>query len=467
MSTAAGFTRAQRLYGWTAIGISLLALALVVAWGRQRLREQMRSQMLGRDALILSALTRHAQDSPVPPFDALDPSDPAYQYATLVRVATLTNILVSRLFTPDGQFYDGMPDHVRESALTVETLKQLRRGAAVARFLPDIPRELLLLELPDEGETTHRIIDCVEIDVPFIDAEAGELTGVAQFILEGVTMRREFELLDQRLNRQSLLGFGAAASLVTLGMGWAVRKLVRSNRLLMARTADLHRANQELVQSAKVAAVGAVTAHLIHSLRNPVAGLQSFVVARSDQARAEEGDEWREALAATRRMHDVIQHVVEVLRAHEQDPAYSLSPRELGERVIAELEPIAKSRGAVLQLETGPAEGVLDNRTAGLVHIILLNLALNAIQASRSAGVVHLRSRPSPAGVTFEVSDQGTGIPPQHRDQLFQPVRSSKEGGTGIGLAICRQLALHLGADLRLAATSDRGTTFMLTVPQL
>ncbi len=465
MSSPAVPPRAPPLYGWIAVGVSLLALALVVIWGRQRLREQMRSQILGRDATILRALAQQAQASPEPGFEVFDPRDPVYQFATLVRIATLTNIMASRLFTPNGDFYDGMPDRVRESALTEETLAQLRQGEPLARFLPDFPRELLLLELPDEHGASRRVLDCVEIDIPFLDPEDGELIGVAQFVLEGLTMRREFKLLDQRLNRQSFLGFAAAGSMMTLGLGWALRRLFQANRLLMARTADLHRANQELVQSAKVAALGAVTAHLIHSLRNPVAGLQSFVVARQDQASVHEGEEWREALAATRRMHAVIQQVVEVLREQEQSPAYSLSPRELAEHVMAELRTTAEQRGIVFHLEAESVNGALDNRVAGLVHIILTNLLLNAVQAGPPHSTVSLQCKAAPPGFSFEVSDQGPGIPAPHRDQLFQPVHSFKEGGTGIGLAICRQLALHLGADLRLATTSARGTTFILILP--
>jgi C4-dicarboxylate-specific signal transduction histidine kinase len=63
------------------------------------------------------------------------------------------------------------------------------------------------------------------------------------------------------------------------------------------------------------------------------------------------------------------------------------------------------------------------------------------------------------------VTDRGPGLPEAVRKQLFAPCQSSREGGTGIGLAISRQLAHHLGAALRLDNSSAAGTSFVLEVP--
>jgi two-component system nitrogen regulation sensor histidine kinase GlnL len=61
--------------------------------------------------------------------------------------------------------------------------------------------------------------------------------------------------------------------------------------------------------------------------------------------------------------------------------------------------------------------------------------------------------------------DEGPGIPPELAATLFAPCKSSKEGGSGIGLAISQQLANHLGAGLELARNSPHGCVFVLTVP--
>jgi signal transduction histidine kinase len=70
-----------------------------------------------------------------------------------------------------------------------------------------------------------------------------------------------------------------------------------------------------------------------------------------------------------------------------------------------------------------------------------------------------------PAGLEFRVRDEGDGLPEAVRLHLFTPVVSTKAGGTGLGLALSRQLARGLGAELELAATGSDGTEFVLRLP--
>jgi signal transduction histidine kinase len=67
--------------------------------------------------------------------------------------------------------------------------------------------------------------------------------------------------------------------------------------------------------------------------------------------------------------------------------------------------------------------------------------------------------------VEFLVQDQGTGLAESVRQVLFRPLRSSKPGGGGIGLAISHQLARHAGGSLELARSDGTGSVFRLVVP--
>jgi signal transduction histidine kinase len=451
--------------GLVAIGLTLMALALVVGWGRWQLGQQMRSQIMSRDAVILQALAARtavdlAQDNP-----DFDLAESVYQSALLVELADLTNIIAARLFGPDGEFADSVPFDVKEAGLSEATLAQMRQGEPVTRYRPSAPRGELFLALPDlEGDGSDTL-SWLEIYLPLYRPGAAKLVAVAQFMIEGVTLEREFARLDRRLNAQSAGVFLGGALVVTVGLGWVFGRLGRSQALLAARTEDLRRANHELAQAAKVTAVGAVAAHLIHSLQNPVAGLRSFVGARQETAAAAESEEWREALGATRRMQALIQQVVEVLRDQQEEAAYTLSLTELAARVVRECRAVAEAR-AVRVEATGGGEFALDNRVAGLVRLLLANLVQNAVEASPTGGAVALRWSVEGERVVIDVRDQGTGVPSAVQARLFEPVRSTKEGGSGIGLAISRQLAMHLGAELCLASTGELGTVFRVVLPR-
>ena len=68
-------------------------------------------------------------------------------------------------------------------------------------------------------------------------------------------------------------------------------------------------------------------------------------------------------------------------------------------------------------------------------------------------------------GLVFEVMDQGFGLPRSVLASLFAPCTSTKKGGGGIGLAISKQLAQHLGGTLELTSSSTAGCVFRFIVP--
>jgi signal transduction histidine kinase len=105
-------------------------------------------------------------------------------------------------------------------------------------------------------------------------------------------------------------------------------------------------------------------------------------------------------------------------------------------------------------------------RSANLAGLVLANLIANAIEASSRGGCVTLEARTADSGTAeFLVSDAGPGVPAGVREHLFRPVRSSKHGGGGVGLAISLRLAKHAGGDLQLVRSGPDGSVFRLVVP--
>jgi signal transduction histidine kinase len=98
------------------------------------------------------------------------------------------------------------------------------------------------------------------------------------------------------------------------------------------------------------------------------------------------------------------------------------------------------------------------------LHRVLANLGQNAIEAG--ATLVEISARHEGDGIVIEVADNGPGLAPRTREQLFQAfVGSSRPGGTGLGLAIARELMRAHGGDIRLERSTGEGTCFRLTLP--
>jgi signal transduction histidine kinase len=98
------------------------------------------------------------------------------------------------------------------------------------------------------------------------------------------------------------------------------------------------------------------------------------------------------------------------------------------------------------------------------LYRVLLNLAQNAVEAG--AKHLHVAASAPDATIVIEVADDGHGLPPRARENLFRPFfGSARPGGTGLGLAIARELMRAQGGDLALVETTGSGTVFRLTLP--
>ena len=128
--------------------------------------------------------------------------------------------------------------------------------------------------------------------------------GAAQFWLSAAPVRAELAAHDDRLWLQAAIAWAAGSCVIVVGVAWAFRRLAAANRQLAARTADLERANRELVLSAKTSALGAVAAHLVHELKHPIAGLEQIVAGRG--AGSDGGSEQATASELTRRLRVMV-----------------------------------------------------------------------------------------------------------------------------------------------------------------
>jgi len=103
---------------------------------------------------------------------------------------------------------------------------------------------------------------------------------------------------------------------------------------------------------------------------------------------------------------------------------------------------------------------------AGLEQV-LLNLAVNGVEAMPDGGTLTLRVRRLPGQVVLEVEDEGVGIDEATRARLFEPFFTTKRRGTGLGLATVKDIVDRLGATLEVTSTKGRGSLFRVAFPEV
>ncbi len=205
---------------------------------------------------------------------------------------------------------------------------------------------------------------------------------------------------------------------------------------------------QERIDRERLAAIGEMTGRIVHNLRNPLAGIRNLAeLSRLDaQSGTPLAENQTRIIGAVDRFEQWLTELLEATRPLELT-LMRTDVRTWLEQTIEPHRAIAESKQVIVDVDLteAPPSASFDSRR--LEHAVVAVLT-NAIQASPEQGTVGVtaRRRPKADRWRIEISDQGPGIPAEIRSQIFQPYFTTKRGGTGIGLAFCRQIVeLHGG----------------------
>jgi two-component system nitrogen regulation sensor histidine kinase NtrY len=118
-----------------------------------------------------------------------------------------------------------------------------------------------------------------------------------------------------------------------------------------------------------------------------------------------------------------------------------------------------------LNIDLGPGAPVV-LADPELLHRVLSNLVLNAIDAMPDGGSIDLRVRDDVSKGIIEISDTGTGLTPEERERLFTPYYTTKGHGTGLGLAVAQSVISDHNGSIAVQSEPGRGTTFIIHLPK-
>jgi signal transduction histidine kinase len=172
----------------------------------------------------------------------------------------------------------------------------------------------------------------------------------------------------------------------------------------------------------------------------------------------------RIALEQVRRAGGITRRFLELARGRAPDRGIIDLP-ETAELVVRLVAPTARQAGVTVVVAGGgpPVPKVFAN--AGAVQQVLLNLVLNAVEASPKGGRVTLSFAVGEA-VELRVEDEGPGVDPALADRIFEPFFTSRAGGTGLGLFVSLGLARAWEGDIRVVSAERRGATFLVVFPR-
>ena len=213
------------------------------------------------------------------------------------------------------------------------------------------------------------------------------------------------------------------------------------------------------------------SANAAHELRTPLAVIRTKLEVFGKNNNPDVND-YQEIIDMVRMQTDRLSHVIDILlemtelqSAKKSDP---ILLAEIAEEVICDLTTLGDKRGVQLIQKPGSAQ-ITGNDT--LIYRAIYNLIENAIKYNHQGGTVSIEIKARDPFATVVVSDTGCGIDQNNWEQIFEPFfkadqsRSCDMGGSGLGLALVKEIAHLHGGAIRVVQSSEQGTQIELILP--
>lgn len=226
---------------------------------------------------------------------------------------------------------------------------------------------------------------------------------------------------------------------------------LRSCRLLEEKI----RLEKDLLRQENLAGIGKMAATIAHEIKNPLSAIKTIAqLMKEDEAvTASYEKDLGFILSEVDRLDKAVR---QLLGTSNPTPSLNddVDATELVDAILGALQKQAAAARVALEPMIAP-QVVLHHSSRELVQQIVMNLVLNAMQASPSGGVVTVTLDPSGR---LTVRDEGPGIPLELRARVFEPFVTTKAAGSGLGLAIVRRNARLLGGDVEIVCPDEGGT---------
>jgi len=234
---------------------------------------------------------------------------------------------------------------------------------------------------------------------------------------------------------------------------------------LRAYIHQVQESQRALVKAEKMAIAGRLTASIAHEINNPLQSVQNclHLAARTELPLEERQNYLSLAQTELERLMNTVQRMLDYYRPAAIDKKL-IDVNQSLQRVLSLMEHQLYNNHVHLKSTFSqrlPRVMGVDDQ----IQQVFLNIVLNAIEAMPEGGELTVKTQTGKHGIEVTFEDTGPGIPVDRREQIFEPFVSTKEGGTGLGLAVSYGIIAAHGGSLDLISGSSQGACFRISLP--
>jgi two-component system, NtrC family, sensor histidine kinase HydH len=268
---------------------------------------------------------------------------------------------------------------------------------------------------------------------------------------------------------------------ITLSARWGLEEMEGVLRTIVERIGAvierLQQSERDARRAEHLAAVGQMAAGIAHELRNPLMPMKILVQAAAERSPSPGLDE--RDLVVLEQEITRLERSIQLFLDFARPPGVEKRTFDVGEilaQLLSLLAPRAEQQGVRLECRR-PEQLVLIQADVGQMRQVMLNLLLNALDATGHGGTIvvemavsdHLAKENGRRDrwLTLRVSDTGRGLPAGLGQRIFEPFVSTKETGLGLGLSICKRIVEAHEGEIQAANRPEGGAVFTVRLPCL
>ncbi len=282
--------------------------------------------------------------------------------------------------------------------------------------------------------------------------------GLVIWLMYRLTGPEQHRAQVSRYQVSTFLALGGITSALLLTLN--LRRTLRRERLSQEHLRD------DLRRSEHLASLGLLLAQVAHEVRNPLAGIRSTVqLWQRLPGESQTPESLQAVIAAVDRLDGLLSHLLYFSRTETTDRS-----RVNLNSIVRETLELLRAQASQQHVEM---DVQLDSHlpeiagSAPALRQVVLNLATNALQVMPESGQLSCRTRYHNVDgtIVLEIADTGPGIDPTVRSRLFEPFFTTRANGTGLGLALCREIVLQHGGQIELDSVTPHGTLCRVALP--